>query len=796
MSKLEKSARSLLAGQVSWEDEWVKSASRASLPSKRAPVQVSYPPFLNNVSRYSYRSLQRGLEDLLADYRSDPWFQKLLNIRAQNFAAIPWQLFEKPGKDPTKAATRRVKSMKHAQVIGVARHKAFTKAVDTGDLREVEENPVLNLFHTPNPVMSGTALRQIWCRWYDACGDTYIFKRRNSYGTVIELWPLSPTWVLRTPSSDRPTFEVSAFGWTAYVKQEDMIWIKNPDMSNPYVQGTGSGQALGDYIDTNKFAMELQSAYYRNGALPTAFIGLPEGTTDDTAADFKQRLEDGHRGASRSFRPMVAQGDIKVQQLDVTQGMNASAPILKAVRDVLVSVTGVPPELAGILSSSNRSTIDAAETIFARHALVPLAELFMDEMIRQLVAPDFDDRLLLAFESPVPEDKETRLKVMQAFPWAFTKQEIRDEAGLPRRGGASDDDVHLVPANLRAVKDLNDLPEPVQPGSMPSGAFGAAPPWGGEQGQLAKAITALTSWLKAGGPEGFKKGGRRDAAAPRTKAPKDELPDPLMDPLLSAILHPKQIDKVAAAADADVIIEDLEPIWHHQMQAWGQDALDETGIETTFDMRDPAIEKHLREFGGDRIQNMVNETTRQQLRDAMAEGVANGEGIEDIAARVNAVFDEADATRAELIARTEVLRSSNFAALEGYIQSGVVPQKEWLATPDEYVREEHAALGESGPIPVEDDFTYGEFSGPAPGQLRDGSGKDSAAMNCNCRCTVIPVVDPVKAINGGSKLDRISRWKAFDAKATTWEQKAAAGLRSGFAKQRKSVLTALDELAK
>jgi hypothetical protein len=59
-----------------------------------------------------------------------------------------------------------------------------------------------------------------------------------------------------------------------------------------------------------------------------------------------------------------------------------------------------------------------------------------------------------------------------------------------------------------------------------------------------------------------------------------------------------------------------------------------------------------------------------------------GEGVPGITTRVNEIFTYKKKHEAELIARSEVIRASNFAAEQSYKQSGVVSQKEWIVSRD------------------------------------------------------------------------------------------------------------------
>jgi hypothetical protein len=86
--------------------------------------------------------------------------------------------------------------------------------------------------------------------------------------------------------------------------------------------------------------------------------------------------------------------------------------------------------LFGIVTSSNRSTIDMAPFIFATYVLVPRLERMRDTLQARLI-PEYDESIILDYVSPVPEDRLFKQSVMNGQPGAFYANEFRELAGLP-----------------------------------------------------------------------------------------------------------------------------------------------------------------------------------------------------------------------------------------------------------------------------------------------------------------------------------------------------------------------------
>ncbi len=172
----------------------------------------------------------------------------------------------------------------------------------------------------------------------------------------------------------------------------------------------------------------------------------------------------------------------------------------------------------------------------------------------------------------------------------------------------------------------------------------------------------------------------------------------------------------------------------------GRVALDFLGLGGDLDMTtDPAVQ-FLREHATELMVG-INETTREKLKKTLADGFEKGESIDELKSRVKKVFVEAKTSRTEKIARSEVLRASNFGTNEAYRQSGIVTGKEWLTALDASVCP--ACESMDGKIVQVDDNFFNK------GDKLEIDGKTwkfdlfdvgYPPLHTSCRCTLIPVV--------------------------------------------------------
>ncbi|MFI1734035.1 phage portal protein [Streptomyces acidicola] len=150
-------------------------------------------------------------------------------------------------------------------------------------------------------------------------------------------------------------------------------------------------------------------------------------------------------------------------------------------------------------------------------------------------------------------------------------------------------------------------------------------------------------------------------------------------------------------------------------------------IAGSFDLDEPTVADALR----DRIEELagqVTATTEQVLRSQiLAHGVAEGESVPELRARIQRVFTNLGDFRATMIARTETVGGYNQASFLAALDAGAM-RKTWLATADQRTRETHRQ--ENGnTAAMNKRFTLTKSRWPADPTA-------PAAQSIQCRCAL------------------------------------------------------------
>ncbi len=397
----------------------------------------------------------RGSKETLLAYSRMPWLRACADKIGSSIATMTWRVFVKVKVDskgkriPTPY--RQLQVMEWRQ-----RHETMKKLREVGQLVEIEDHPIIDSLYATGPVLTGYTNRELTQKWLDLVGEAFWVKQRNATGMPVGFVPIPPTWVTSVPIGGDDFFEIHPpSGQIQKIPQDDVIWFYHPDPYDPYSRGSGMGYTLGDELETDEYAAKFMKQFFYNSARPDFLISSNELKREDTMR-LERRWLEKLRGWRQSFLPFFLNREVKVHNIGTDYSHLQMLDLRKNQRDAVIQVYGVPPEVLGIVEASNRATSEVAEYLYARWVLTPRLE-FLRQILQHFLVPDYDDRLILDYDSPVAQDKEHILKVATIAPWSLMIDEWREMQGrLPLPDGAGQ--VFMKPLNFEAVlmEDLRD----------------------------------------------------------------------------------------------------------------------------------------------------------------------------------------------------------------------------------------------------------------------------------------------------------------------------------------------------
>jgi hypothetical protein len=129
----------------------------------------------------------------------------------------------------------------------------------------------------------------------------------------------------------------------------------------------------------------------------------------------------------------------------------------------------------------------------------------------------------------------------------------------------------------------------------------------------------------------------------------------------------------------------------------------------------------------------INKTSKDIIERIVSNGLRDGKGIPDIARSIEQSVAGIFTSRAKLIARTEMVKATNTAAMQSAATSDFMYEKKWVPATDNRTRDDHLTMINKPYIPFEQPFIVGGYEMDRPG---DGT-TAPASQICNCRCKVV-----------------------------------------------------------
>ena len=120
----------------------------------------------------------------------------------------------------------------------------------------------------------------------ELAGEAFIVVGRSgieNVGKPVAWAVVPPDWVEDVPEYDEGEYVITPKNGTQYrVKSQDVIWIRDPDVTDPYGRGRGITGAAITEIDTDKSASEFLGKFFKNDARPALIVS---GTEKDPISD-------------------------------------------------------------------------------------------------------------------------------------------------------------------------------------------------------------------------------------------------------------------------------------------------------------------------------------------------------------------------------------------------------------------------------------------------------------------------------------------------------------------------------
>lgn len=664
------------------------------------------------------------------------------------------------------------------------------------ETEELQEHEALSLLHFANPFMTQYDLFEGTQIYSELVGEAFWVVLRDKGrdgkpGIPREAYLLRPDWMRIIPDEKEFIKEYlytpgGNLGGKVSFPKENVLHFKYFNPTSPY-RGRGSVQAGAMAIDIHNFAQDWNRNFFFNNAMPSAVFTTEKKYGKAVLDRFLEQWQNTYSGRKNSHKVAFLSGGFKLEKLGADSKQLDFVDQQRIMRDDILSVFKVPKTVLGLTDEVNKANAEATTRAFMERVITPRMKKFVNQL-NEFYLPMFgEDNLFFDFTDPAPEDVELKLRTYEnalTFGW-MTVNEVRALENLePLDGGdglmmGTDEEGKAIMARAKMtpktkrVKYLKPqiLRQPKHLIMVPKKRMVEL-----EKEKIASEIKGdvrqLVSELLKGEkkkPEQIEKDPKlewtkeeRDAFwrvfADRTEEREDSMKrmmrrlwneeeEEVLRNLDLVKYYPKERRKGKESSSLPALADMVKrwtavfiPFVREAVIEEGQGALDFLGVGGSLDMTTENVVRFIRRHGVTLVKE-INKTTREKLRKTIAEGLEKEESISQIKSRVRNSFDMFRTSRAENIARSEVIRAANFATEEAFIQSDIVQEKEWLTSRDNRVCPWCDSL-EGKRIKVGKPFFKKGESLRVEGNTLDFDllDIDTPPLHPQCRCTLIAVI--------------------------------------------------------
>jgi len=504
--------------------------------------------------------------------------------------------------------------------------------------------------------------------------------------------------------------------------------------------------AATEKMNQDMLADGWNSAFLQNGAEPGGILKSGNDLSREDADRLRTIWESRHQGSGNKGKTAILTDGLDYDRNPTTHRDMEFSEMVRANREAILAALLVHKAALGVTDQLNRATITEARRMVWTNLLLPMAAYIEDRLFTSLFSRFDAGREFGAFDiSGVPElQGDMNAKAQTAEILTRIGVPLNDAAqmlGLPLPsydwGEQAYASASLVP--------FDQLKDPFKGLDEPEPARGEDSETRAAQGrEESEADPRWSDWWRKVGEKTEK---RFQSAMRRVifEMRKDQLQrleeerssrTPMtVDDIARILFDADRWGKATANAARPLYQKTFQDSVRQLNEELAANGLPEIALggdgTGPFAISDKAVLEFLerKEKKIKKVAKTIQDEVGKQLR----AGVADGETIPQLAARVRTAFNgAAQPARTLRIARTETTSAANGVRFMGMKVAGV-REKQWIAAPD--ARDTHQAASFEPPI------KFGERFGN--GLLHPGDPAGDASEVVNCRCTLVAgFIDP------------------------------------------------------
>lgn len=657
------------------------------------------------------------------------------------------------------------------EVAGINLHLVRIK---NGEIQEIENHPALDLLYKPNNAMTRFDFFNLTGQYLELTGEApwfVAYKGSRPVGLIM----LRPDRLTVNPGKDGQL--VGGYKYRVYsdrgyqdvdLEPKEVVYLKYSDPDNP-LRGKGPLQAAALTVDLDNYAEKWNAQFFKNSASPSGAFKTEKMLSKEVRKKLEDKIKAKYEGVDNAHKTLILEGGVDFKQISLSQKDMDFINQQQYSRDKLLAIFRVPRTALGITDDVNRANAEATDYVFATRTIRPKM-MRLVEQLNEFYLPLFagTEEMYFTFDDPAPRNIEQLIVRAQTGVQAgyLTINEARELFGLdPIEGGDElRDPMGFAPLLNGDGQEMFAPKKKLEQTTYQKQLMGSRQSKRREKDLIENTIKesvskVIETYIKDRSKSKIKTKSVDLQTPSINDVPFDKLRDFKYDFQAKQLKIVDEFEVLMTEKVAKMFKQQMKEIlegidkgerpklsskdeqerfdklvgrtYLDMMRRQARLSFQLVGISKELKAQDSFVQR-LSNYFSDlnfSITPKITQETNDKLRTIFTEASDEGQGVGEIKTNVRQLFEDMAGYRAERIARTEIIRGSNYATEQAWIESGVVESKEWLATNDERVDQDCLDLNGK----VVSLGKRGTFSSA-------GETVERPPLHVNCRCTLVPVV--------------------------------------------------------
>ena len=339
----------------------------------------------------------------LVEDHNKSWVYVCASRNAETIAGIPLKLYVRGGS--ANYYERRGLSRTEKTYIEYITRKA------ADDVEEIQEgHPLIDLLDTVNVELTNSELVELTVTYQELTGDAYWYLEPGPLGLPAAIWPLMSQYV-RVVRDAQGVLTGYLYGKDQMsrvaLSAADVLHFRYPNPKDP---DYGLSPLAATFGATT--LLEAEQEYMRNtydqGGMPRIGIVVKGRLTPEQRKEYYTEWREKFASKRKGENAVVLEGDMAIQTFGYPPKDVGIEFEQKFSREEVAAAFGIPLTMIQ-LNEASRAGAEAGIYQYYAATIAPKLRR-IEQKLNEGLCPRYDDRLFVAFDNPVPEDREYRLK--------------------------------------------------------------------------------------------------------------------------------------------------------------------------------------------------------------------------------------------------------------------------------------------------------------------------------------------------------------------------------------------------